>query len=261
VAVGAADGLVGSGALVGGAEGLADLTGGEELPGLPDGERDPGFEQRHVDVLALTVEVALAERGEDAHRDVHGADQVAHRHADLDRVAVRGPGDAHQAAAGLRHDVETGQRGQWAVLPPARRGGVDQPRVEHPQVVVPEAEAAHRPRSQVLDQDVGALDHPPERREAIGVLEVEPDGLLVAVEPCERRALALEEGSGGANRVSAGGGVLDLQDAGAEVGQVHRGERRRHEGAHLENDDALERAGALGLRGAGRGGRCGRHRV
>ncbi|ALE78229.1 hypothetical protein WY02_07050 [Pseudonocardia sp. AL041005-10] len=179
--------------------------------------------------------VPLAQRRGHRERHVERGHQVADRHAHLDRVAVGLPGHAHQPARGLRHDVEPRPRRGRTVDTPARRRGVHQLRTALGQGCVAEPEPLHRARTEVLHDHVGAVDQRQERGAAPLVLEVEDDGLLVAVEPQERGALAVEERARRPGRV-AGARWLDLDHPGSEVGELHRRERRGHEGPHLQHE-------------------------
>src|ERR1700687_502745 len=89
VAVSCAHGLVRSRNLVRRTKRFRNLPCREVAPRLPHLERHARFEERHVDELAAASLFSDAQRGERAGGAVEGTDQVADRHANLDRVATR----------------------------------------------------------------------------------------------------------------------------------------------------------------------------
>ena len=95
-------------------------------------------------------------------------------------------GDAHQAAAGLRHDVEPGPIGERSILAEPRRRGIDDARVHRPHVVVGQPERPHRTGAQVLDDDVRGLREPQERAFSFRRLEIQRDRTLRAIQAQER---------------------------------------------------------------------------
>ena len=94
------------------------------------------------------------------------------------------------------------------------------------QAGVVEAEPLDRAGRQVLDEDIGPLQQLRQDLLTGRGLQVERQRLLRAVGPGE--VAAQPEGGGVivAGEVAAAG-PLDLDDAGAEVGQMARGQRRR----------------------------------
>src|SRR5207253_871770 len=172
VAVGGADRLVGSRGLVGGTKRPWDLPGREVAPRLPHLQRYSSLEERHVDELPATGLLAYTQCGEGSDCAVQRADEVADRHADVDRVAVRLARDRHQPAHRLRHDVQPSKLGIGTGLAPARGGDIDKAWIERRKTQVVELEVAHRARSQVLDHDVRAPDQLSKELLAFGRLEV-----------------------------------------------------------------------------------------
>jgi hypothetical protein len=90
------------------------------------------------------------------------------------------------------------------------------------QGVVAEPHLVERARAEVLDQHVRAGDERVEQPTPFGVLEVQRDAFLVAVDAQEVRALACDERRAPRAGVVAAAGPLDLDDAGAHVGELHR---------------------------------------
>ena len=226
---------------------LRDLTGGEEDAGLPDRERDACLEQRDIDVLARAGGGPRVQRRHRGERAIQGADEVANRHPNLDRVTALCPGDAHEAGASLGHDVHPRLVSQRAVLSPSRGGHVNESWVDNAKLLVVEVEVGHGARAQVLDDDVGGRDQLAKDLLAAIRLEVDRDRPLVAVEAHERGALAIDQRRRHAHLVAAVG-VFDLDHLGPEVGQLHAAERRRHVVADLEHADAGERRRAIAHR-------------
>ena len=93
----------------------------------------------------------------------------------------------------------------------------------------------------VLDQHAGVGDEPPQIRLALVGLEVERDGLLVAVGELPEIGVGLAR-TGPAH---AAGRIatrrLDLDDLGAEIGEVSPGSRAGHHRGELDDADARER--------------------
>ena len=71
------------------------------------------------------------------------------------------------------------------------------------------------------------------------MLHVERDAALAAVQPDEEAGLAVHEAVVGAGEVALAR-ALDLDDIGAEVGQVAGADRRRHRVFERDDADAFE---------------------
>jgi hypothetical protein len=97
-----------------------------------------------------------------------------------------------------------------------------------------------RAKSEVLDEDVGALDETTQYLLGVLLLEVEGEGLLGAVEPDEVAREALDGTVVGSSEVSHLG-ALDLYYSGAEVGELARGEGRGDRLLQKDDRDAFER--------------------
>ena len=77
--------------------------------GLVDQRPQQAREQVDLDPLAAPARLPFAQRRQDPDHGVLAGEHVHQRHADLGRLAVRGPGDAHQAPQGLDHEVVAGE--------------------------------------------------------------------------------------------------------------------------------------------------------
>ena len=156
--------------------------------------------------------------------------------AHLLRVVRAGAGDRHQPGFALRDLVVPGAAALRAVVPEAGDGQHDQPRVQLVQRGEPETQPVEHPGAEVLHQYVRAADQLEQGLTIVVVLQVEGDGLLVAVGGQEVRRLragavvrsrGLDEGRPPPARVVAHAGRLDLDDPGAQVAEHHRGVRAR----------------------------------
>ena len=146
-----------------------------------------------------------------------------------------GAGDREEAGLALDEQVVGLLVAVGAVGAVAGDVADDDLRLHRGQPVEPEAEAGGRAGRQVLHHDVGLVQHQPfQRLGAVGVLDVQRHALLGAVGPDEVRGQPADPGVVAAGEV-AGAGTLDLDHAGAEVGELAGGERRGD--GVLEGDD------------------------
>jgi len=103
---------------------------------------------------------------------------------------------------------------------------------------VTEPEALEHPGTELLEEDVVPLDHPQNGRPRARLLQVEADAALAAVQREERGRRVTRRERRRQAQVVARTGVLQLVDAGAEVGQGQRGERARQQPREIEDADA-----------------------
>ena len=194
--------------------------------------------------------LALGERRGDAVRAVHPGEQVADRDADAGRVVGVRAGERHQPGLALGDLVVAGAAALGPVVAEAGDRQDDQPRVELVQPLDREAQAVEHAGAEVLDQHVAVPDQAGERLAAVVALEVEGDRLLVAVAGQEVRRLAVvlraDERRAPAAGVVTGAGRLDLDDAGAEVAEHHRGVRAGERPRQVDDDDPGQRSGGGG---------------
>jgi len=101
-------------------------------------------------------------------------------------------------------------------------------------------------RAIVLDQRVYAFDQPQKQRPPLGLLVIEGDALLVAVDVAETR-VALAAVAPGARRIPFSR-AFDLDDSRTHVGQDHRAERSGHVLGQVEHLQPMQRAITLGRR-------------
>ena len=214
---------------------------GEQIPlRLVAERRHHRIEERHIHPPAPPVALAGEQRREDARRSHHPGADVGERGADLGGRPLRRPGEAHPARLPLHDRVVTRQAGERAVLAVSRDGTPDEARMlpEHP--LRREPEPPHRPRPEVLDEDIARPDQPGERLPAPLRLEIEDDALLSPVHGEEVSALAAGERRAPAAGVVPGRG-FDLDDLGPEVGEHHRRVRTGEHPRQIEDPHPGER--------------------
>jgi hypothetical protein len=189
---------------------------------LVDHPRQRRGEQVDLHVLPATGAVPVLQGREHPDGGVEAGEHVEDGDAGPVGFPVGVAGEAHQPADGLDDQVVAGQPGTLLTAAEAADRGVDDTRVGlgHGRVVEPEPRERARP--EVLEHDVGAGDQPARHVEVVGVLEVQGDRPLVAVDPEEvGRDPVAHRGLPRAGVVALG--ALDLDHLGAQVAQEHRG--------------------------------------
>jgi hypothetical protein len=174
-------------------------------------------------------------------RGVQTGHHVEQRDAGAVRLAVGLAGQAHEPGDGLHDQVVAGQLLAARAAAEAADRGVDDPGVVRRHGGVVQAEAAQAAGLEVLDEHVGAAGQLLRQHQVVGVLQVEGDRPLVAVDaevvrgdPVADRRLP------GAGVVA--GGALDLHDLGAEVGEQHRGIGPGEDPREVGHEQSGERA-------------------
>jgi hypothetical protein len=219
-------------------------------------EEDVVLEQRALHLHALAADAALHQRRQRADRAEHAAHDVVDAAAGAQGVAGP-PGHVGEASHHLHHLVQCGAvfvgPGQETLV-----ADVDQPLVQCRQRRVVQAEPGQRAGLEVLHHHVGAERQLARQRGAVGVLQVDADALLVAVEH-------REEAGAGAQQPARGLAAdrLDLDHLGAQVGQHHAAGRAHHHVGELHHPQPGQRLGhgrerGCGLRRRGGIGRQGR---
>ena len=128
------------------------------------------------------------------------------------------------------------------VLTETAHSGDDERRTAIEQHVGSEPEPFERARAEVLDEHVGTVDQPEQHVAVGGVLQVERDRPLVAVDelPPQAGSVTGIAPRHVAQRIAAVRS-LDLDDIGAEVGQVAGAVRSGDHGGEVEHPQAGER--------------------
>ena len=115
----------------------------------------------------------------------------------------------------------------------------DEARMLRMQRLGAQPQARGRAGREVLDEHVRALDEPGEDLRGFGVLHVEREAFLGAVEPHEIRRLAFDRLVVVAREI-ADFRALDLDHARAEIGELARSERRGDRLLERNDGDAFE---------------------
>ena len=207
--------------------------------GHPLGQR---LEQGHLQRGAGAGPFPCVQCGQDRAERVHAARDVGDRDARLGR-GILGAGDRQQAGLALDQEVVGPPVTERPVRCVARDVAHDQPLVAAPQDLRRQPHPGRRAGRQVLDEHVRAVDKSIQDRPARGVLEIQAQGLLAAVEPDEVAGQALDGGVVVPREV-AWARPLDLDHPGAQVGQLTGGERRGDRLLHRDHRDATR-----GMRG------------
>lgn len=199
------------------------------------------LQHRHLDRAPAPCRTAPHERREHPGERVHGRRDVGRRNPRLHRL-LRRPRHRHEPRLALHEHVVRAFAGVRPRRPVPRDVHGDQPRMRGAQRGRVQAEPRRRTLREVLHEDIRVRDETVYDVEAARVLEVEGDGLLAPVAPHEVR------GETGRRGVVAPGEVpavepLDLDHAGAEVGELAGREGRRDGLLDGDDGDALKGEG------------------
>ena len=208
----------------------------EQRHGHPFGHRR---EQRHRDGAAFAGLLARDQRLEHGGVGVHAGADVGRRDADPARRML-GAGDRGQPALGLHQQIVGAAVLVGAVIAVARDVDRDQPLVLGAHRGRAEARALGRAGRQVLDQHVGLADQAMQQREVVGLLEVEHDRLLAAVQPDEIAREPVDVAVVAAREIAFR--PLDLDDARAGVGQPRRAVGGGHRLLDAHHQQAVQRS-------------------
>ena len=121
----------------------------------------------------------------------------------------------------------------------ARAGRVDEPRIARLQHIPAVAEALHGAGPEVLHQHVRAFQQALEMGTVVGLLQVQRDTFLAAVDRHEIGRLAADERAEGTGIVPRAG-HLHLDDPGAEVRQHHGAVGPRQNAGEVDDRDPVE---------------------
>ncbi len=146
-------------------------------------------------------------------------------------------------------DVVTGHVAQRAVLPVAGDGAVNDGRVVRAHARVIGAEPRHDPGAKALDDDVGSRSQVHEGLHALGLLQIQLEAALVAVDEIENRGDARLVVGPALTRIVARARVFDLDDVRAHVRQVQTAHGAGEEPGQIQNADVGERLTAHGESG------------
>ena len=185
--------------------------------------------------------VTLHQRGQHAGVGVHAGGDVGYRIAGFRRFVGRA-GDRQQTGFALNQQVVRFFVAVGAVFAVARDVADDECRVQLVKHVEREPHARGGSWCQVLHQHVSFGQQGLQHVERSGLLQVKRQAFLGAIGPDKVRCLTVHAGVVGTSEV-ARAGPLDLDDAGAQVSELTRAERRG-DGMFERNDgDAVKRSG------------------
>jgi hypothetical protein len=205
--------------------------------------RENGVGHRHVDVAATTAGAGVDDAGEQPdQRAQRAAEQVADLEVGNCR---RTAGDAdlvEQAAVGQVIEVVAGAVAVGAVLAVAGDRAINDARVDCRYRLVADSQLVDDAGAKALDDDIRAGGEAHEGGDAGGLLEVQRQAALVAIDQLEIARLAVH--CAGAACVVAGTGVLDLDHVGAEIAEVHGCQRSWQESAQIKDAKSVERGWA-----------------
>ena len=149
------------------------------------------------------------------------------------------PVQSHRPTHRLGNCVHRRHLAIRARLAEAAEGPVDEPGVFLAQSVVSYAEPVHRPRAEILGDDVRFVREPLHEILAFGRLQVDADPALAAVRTEEERRDPFVVRPEAALLLVVLR-VLDLHDLRAQVGQLHRPERSGKRPREVEHTNAIK---------------------
>ena len=233
--------VVGIGRLIAVADPLGDAAGGlvdhgDVLHG--GGHR---VHQGHVHLFAQAGLLLVHQGRQHADGQVQAAQHVAHGGAAAGGGTAGPAGGAHQAAHGLAHDVVAGALAEGAGVAEAGAGAVDDAGVDLLQHVIAQAQLLHGAGAVVLDDHIGLLHHLLEDLLGLGVLQVQGDTHLAAVEVRIVNALIVDKGAH-APAVIALAGLLDLDDRGAHIRHQRTAIGAGQHTGQVQNNDAFQQS-------------------
>ena len=144
---------------------------------------DAGFEQRGVDHLAFACHLAVAKGRTDSHGEKNARGNVGHGDSGFDRGAPGTlAGDAHDAGHALGHEIKSGPITVRSAAAESADRTIDHFGIDLPDLLVAEPEPVQNPGSEVLHNDVGAVEEAPGDGDTRLCFQVERQAPLVAVE-------------------------------------------------------------------------------
>src|SRR5262249_13243356 len=187
---------------------------------------------------------ALIERADDAEREVQPGAAVADLRAGDERRTLAKAGGGGGAARALR-DVLVDLAVLVGTGAEALDRGHDHARIGLVNVLPGQAHAVERAGREILHQHVAVLDQPIEDFLTLGMLGVDGDRTLAAVEHGEIEAVGAFDVAQLAAGDVAHTGPLDLDHVGAHIGEQLRAGRARLHMGEIEDANAVERLAGL----------------
>jgi len=226
------------------------LSGQPVVGGLRTQHREQRIEQRQVQHLAVAaVHLDLAQRHHHGAVAVECGHAVGQVHGWQDGFAVGETVHRGEAAIAFDQRAEARLVAIASVLAPPRDAHDHQPGVDRMQLCGRQAHILHDARPEALDQNGGCLrQFAYDGAAGIGT-QVEGDALLVAAVDLPGRLDTLHPPR--AQRVAFG--RLDLDDLGAEVGELQGQHVAGHQARQVDDADPVQGAACVGGEGLLRG--------
>ena len=202
---------------------------------------EPRVGQRHVNLLSLSGDISLPERGECADGGVKGRNSVDEGKVVLDRRAVWGAVQRHHAAEGLAYGVEADSVPMRPGLAVGRYVDHYDLAVQLVQRLIAETHAIYGPGTEVLEEQVRDLHKVTQDVLASLVPQIDGQALLAGVVLDPVGALAVDDGAVAPAFVALE--PFDFDDLSAHAGEHEGAPGTGLVAAKVQQPDALERRG------------------
>src|SRR5580704_2479349 len=185
-----------------------------------------GVVKANVQIAALAGLHRIDDAGQQRHRSSRASREIDHREASTRRRSVRFTRQRKIASFGLHQVIVAGPRGTRAGAPIRRQVHANDFPIYRRQIFVIESELDRQIAAQIVERGVGGSREVEKDLFAIGLLEVERNRFLVAVERLVEVTVVLAKKmrTDLPADVAALTRVLDLDDFGSEVGEMLRTE-------------------------------------
>ena len=224
---------------------LLRAAGEPVVGGLGPERVEDRVEQRQVDHLApAAVHLHLPERRHGREGASEAGDRVGEIHRRQDGLAIREAVHVGEAREPLDQRAETGTTPVGSCLAPTRNPHDHEPRLDRVQLGGRETHGLERSRPEALDQHGGPGNELADQRDGVRMPEVEAEAALVARMDLPGRLDAVDAPA--PQRVTVA--RLDLDDVGAEIGEVLAEQVAGDEAGQVDDPHAFQgarRGGAI----------------
>ena len=205
-------------------------------------EVDDRLEHADLDQTALSGHAPPDQAGENALHQVRAGEDIGDREAHGHRAVARVAAEPGQATERLQQQVLPGLVFPRPLLAVTGDHAVNDLRVDRLHALVVEPVFLHHARTEVVDQNVGGRDQTLQLLTVVGVFQLGLETLLVAVDRVENARLPVEFPVGNVQLPTdvAAAWALDLDHAGAQVGQPEARRRPGQELAEVQNRDVFQ---------------------
>ena len=207
-------------------------------------QKGHGAEVRDIDFLPHAVALPRQQRGHNAVGEHGAAHLVGHAARNAERRHIRLARGVHNARARQAQVVERGRAALRPVGAVAGGAGVNEARVARAQAGVIQAQPRGHALAEVLHEDIGALCQLQHHLAGLGLLQIQRDGLLVAVVgleiPVEVARMGRAARGGQPAPGVSGAALLNLDHLGAQVAEHGRADRALLPDGPVEDADAVE---------------------